>query len=125
LNVVFSSSLFCSPPQKSVHPFVDAVIFRRVSFAAIVIRARKPFRPDSRVKKPSLAALLLALVPFTAICFCVPFWDRIYPTVFGLPFNFFWLILWLFLTPLCMWGAYLLEAPRAAQPANNSESGTR
>jgi hypothetical protein len=32
--------------------------------------------------------------------------------VFGLPFNFFWLILWLLLTPLIMWGAYRLEEPR-------------
>jgi hypothetical protein len=29
--------------------------------------------------------------------------------VFGIPFNIFWLISWLFLTPLCMWGAYRLE----------------
>jgi hypothetical protein len=29
--------------------------------------------------------------------------------ILGLPFNFFWLISWLLLTPLCMWGAYRLE----------------
>ena len=29
--------------------------------------------------------------------------------VLGLPFNLFWLVLWLVLTPLCMWGAYRLE----------------
>lgn len=40
-------------------------------------------------------------------------WDRVYPMVLGLPFNFFWLISWLLLTPLCMWGAYRLEEPRA------------
>jgi hypothetical protein len=34
--------------------------------------------------------------------------------VLGLPFNFFWLIAWLFLTPLCLWGAYRLEAARDA-----------
>jgi hypothetical protein len=27
----------------------------------------------------------------------------------GLPFNLFWLIAWILLTPLCMWGAYKLE----------------
>jgi len=68
------------------------------------------------VKKPSLGALLIALIPFSAICFSVSLWDRIYPTVFGLPFNFFWLISWLFLTPLCMWGAYRMETSRAAHP---------
>jgi len=35
--------------------------------------------------------------------------------VLGLPFNFFWLISWLLLTPLCMWGAYRLEARRASE----------
>lgn len=68
------------------------------------------------MRKPSIGAFLLALVPFVAICFSVPLWDRIYPMVLGLPFNFFWLIAWLLLTPLCMWGAYRLEAPRASDP---------
>lgn len=61
------------------------------------------------MKRPSLGSLLCALIPFTAICFSVSLWDRVYPTVFGIPFNFFWLISWLFLTPLCMWAAYRLE----------------
>jgi hypothetical protein len=47
----------------------------------------------------------------------VSLWDRVYPIVLGLPFNFFWLISWLLLTPLCMWGAYRLEAPRASDPS--------
>jgi hypothetical protein len=37
----------------------------------------------------------------------------VYPRVLGLPFNFFWLILWLLLTPLFMWGAYRADEPRA------------
>jgi hypothetical protein len=64
------------------------------------------------VKRPSLGALLLALIPFTAMCFSVSLWDRIYPIVLGMPFNIFWLTLWIVLTPLCMWGAYRLETPR-------------
>jgi hypothetical protein len=32
--------------------------------------------------------------------------------VLGLPFNLFWLTLWIALTPLCMWGAYRIESPR-------------
>ncbi len=35
---------------------------------------------------------ILASIPFLAICFSVPLWDRVYPLVFGLPFNLFWLI---------------------------------
>jgi len=29
--------------------------------------------------------------------------------VLGMPFNLFWLVSWILLTPLCMWGAYKLE----------------
>jgi len=69
---------------------------------------------EARVKRPSPGAILLGLIPFAATCFSVALWDRVYPMIFGLPFNFFWLILWLMLTPLCMWGAYRLEVRRSA-----------
>ena len=61
------------------------------------------------MRKPSLGAILFGLIPFVAICFSVPLWDRVYPMLLGLPFNLFWLIAWILLTPLCMWGAYKLE----------------
>ena len=67
---------------------------------------------DQPAKLPSVGALLLGLIPFIALCFTVPLWDRIYPTVFGLPFNLFWLVLWILVTPFCMWGAYHFEVPR-------------
>jgi hypothetical protein len=66
-------------------------------------------------RKPSVAALLLALVPFVAMCFTVSLWDRIEPMPLGIPFNLFWLICWIILTPLCMWGAYRVEAARDAR----------
>ena len=66
------------------------------------------------MKPPSLGSLLLGLIPFVATCFSVPLWDRIHPIVLGLPFNFFWLTLWLLLTPLCMWAAYQRESKRQA-----------
>ena len=75
------------------------------------------------MRKPRVGAILLGLIPFVAICFSVSLWDRVYPMVLGLPFNFFWLISWLFLTPLCMWGVYRLEAPRAPKPPHK-EGGT-
>jgi hypothetical protein len=65
------------------------------------------------MKPPSLGSILLGLIPFTATCFTVSLWDRVYPVLFGLPFNVFWLILWLLLTPLCMWGAYRIETARS------------
>jgi hypothetical protein len=66
------------------------------------------------VKRPSLKALLLGLIPYVAVCFSVPLWDRVYPMVFGMPFNFFWLTLWLLLMPVCLWGAYRVEESRSS-----------
>jgi hypothetical protein len=60
-------------------------------------------------RRPSWPALLLGSIPFIAICFTVGLWDRIWPTVAGVPFNIFWLVLWTLLTPVCMWGAYRCE----------------
>lgn len=73
------------------------------------------------MRRPSLAAILLGFIPFVATCFTVSLWDRIDPVVLGLPFNLFWLILWLLLTPLFLWGAYRIEVPRSA--SNRQEHG--
>ena len=75
------------------------------------------------MKRPSLGAILLALIPFSATCFSVALWDRIHPIVLGLPFNFFWLISWLLLTPVCMWGAYRLETPRTPERSDGEQAG--
>ncbi len=64
------------------------------------------------MKQPSLGALLIALIPFVAMCFSVPLWDRVYPMLLGIPFNMFWLISWIVFSTLCMWAAYRLEARR-------------
>jgi hypothetical protein len=74
------------------------------------------------MKPPHIGSLLLGLIPFIAICLTVPLWDRIYPIVFGLPFNFFWLIAWLVITPLCMWAACVLEQ---RTPESHDEGGER
>ena len=63
-------------------------------------------------KKPSLAALLLGLIPFVAMCFSVALWDRIDPMILGVPFNLAWLICWIVLSTLCMGAAYRVEAAR-------------
>lgn len=62
------------------------------------------------MKPPPLAALLLGVIPFIAICFTVALWDRIEPMILGLPFNLFWLILWTALTPIFMAFAYRIES---------------
>lgn len=58
------------------------------------------------VRKPPLGAILLGCIPVLAMCLSVPLWDRVYPMLLGIPFNLFWLTLWILLTPVCMWGAY-------------------
>ena len=79
----------------------------------------QPFlKSGGSVRKPSIGAILFGLIPFAAVCFSVSLWDRVYPIVLGLPFNFFWLISWLLLTPLCMWGAYRLDAPHTPDPSD-------
>lgn len=77
------------------------------------------------MNRPSLGAILMGLIPFAAICFPVVLWDRVYPMVWGLPFNFFWLLCWLVLTPLCMWGAYRVEISRRPQVPGNVKGGAR
>ena len=72
------------------------------------------------VKKPSRLALLLALIPFLAMCFSVPLWDRVNPMILGLPFNLFWLVSWIFLTTLCMWAVYRIEAGRNRKSSGHS-----
>jgi len=64
------------------------------------------------VKRPSLVALLLASIPFVAMCLSVGLWDRIEPMIFGVPFNLAWLIAWMPLTTLCLWAAYRVEMRR-------------
>jgi len=65
------------------------------------------------VKKPSLAAMLLALIPFAAMCFSVSLWDRVEPMLFGLPFNLLWLICWIVISSFCLWVAYRVETARS------------
>lgn len=76
------------------------------------------------MKRPRLGSILFGLIPFAAICFPVVLWDRVYPMVWGMPFNFFWLLSWLLLTPLCMWGAYCLEVPRGYPPRSNDKGSS-
>jgi len=77
------------------------------------------------VRKPTWPALLLGLIPFVGMCFTVPLWDRIHPFVAGFPFNLFWLMLWILLTPLCLWGAYRFEKRADTRRPGGRQSGAR
>jgi hypothetical protein len=61
------------------------------------------------MRRPSLAAVLIGLIPFLGMCFSVPLWNRVFPIVLGLPFNIFWLTTWIFLSSGCMAWAYRIE----------------
>lgn len=61
------------------------------------------------MQKPSLVAILLGCAPILGMCLTVPLWDRIDPMLLGIPFNLFWLTLWILLTPVFMYGAYVKE----------------
>jgi ABC-type uncharacterized transport system permease subunit len=63
-------------------------------------------------RKPSAVTLVLAFIPFVAMCFTVSLWDRIDPMLLGLPFNLFWLIAWVLLSSLCLALAYRRERAR-------------
>ena len=77
------------------------------------------------MKKPSFGTICLALIPFCAMCFSVSAWDRVYPMVFGLPFNLFWLLSWIVLTSVCMWAAYCLEASRTRKDSGHPHGVSR
>lgn len=63
-------------------------------------------------RKPLAGTLVLAFIPFVAMCFTVPLWDRVDPMVFGLPFNLFWLIAWVVLSSVCLAIACRRESAR-------------
>jgi Protein of unknown function (DUF3311) len=63
-------------------------------------------------RRPLAGTLVLAFMPFVAMCFTVPLWDRIDPMLLGLPFNLFWLIAWVVLTSVCLAIAYRREGAR-------------
>ena len=74
------------------------------------------------MNRTNILSLLLALVPFVGICFSVPLWDRVYPLVLGLPFNLFWLIAWIPLTSLCLWGVYRITVRAEGNSADKVSS---
>jgi hypothetical protein len=67
------------------------------------------------LKRPSITAILIGLIPFVGMCLSVPLWDRIYPRVLGMPFNLFWLSMWIVLSSGCMELAHRVEKRRNLQ----------
>ena len=54
-------------------------------------------------------AVLLGLLPWIAYVVISPFLNKPGPLIAGMPPLMFWDTIWLFLTALCLYGAYKLE----------------
>ncbi|MGH8317318.1 MAG: DUF3311 domain-containing protein [Steroidobacteraceae bacterium] len=51
---------------------------------------------------------LLLLIPFAALL-CVPLYDSVRPELFGIPFFYWYQMIWTFLAAAIMGAVYLLE----------------
>lgn len=58
----------------------------------------------------SLARIVLALIPAVMLTFAVPFVNRVEPRVFGFPFLPVWIVLWVAVTPLFLYGVERLRS---------------
>lgn len=67
-----------------------------------------PERPRPRRLGP-LGALLLAL-PCAAVL-AVPWYDRMQPELFGVPFFYWWQMVWVVLASVCMGLVYRMVVP--------------
>jgi len=69
--------------------------------------------------KGTRLALILGAVPFVMLVFALPLVNRIHPVILGFPFLLFWILVWVMLTPLVLYGAYRLE--KKFNPPDESE----
>src|SRR5579871_6492093 len=97
-----------SPSKIGCHVQTPAIRKYLAFFAGLGYCFRHFAIDRTRMNWKIAGSLLLAALPFLAVCLSVWLWDRIYPLVFGLPFNLAWLIAWIPLTSLCMAGVYRL-----------------
>ncbi|WP_026574216.1 DUF3311 domain-containing protein [Bacillus sp. UNC438CL73TsuS30] len=52
---------------------------------------------------------LLSLLPFIGILVLMPFVNTVKPYVLGLPFVFFWMVMWVVLTSIILWVVYRID----------------
>jgi hypothetical protein len=51
----------------------------------------------------------LGILPFIMLVLAIPFVNTVEPVVLGLPFLLFWIVLWVLLTPICLFLVYRFE----------------
>ena len=61
------------------------------------------------------AKVILTLIPFLWIIGMIPFVNRVRPILLGLPFLAFWLVAGIFVTFVCVWGLYHIDAKRRGE----------
>jgi hypothetical protein len=60
--------------------------------------------------KSRIPAIIVGFcIPMIAILVLFPFYNRAEPFVFGFPFVYFWLFIWLLITSLCLLIAYRID----------------
>jgi len=58
----------------------------------------------------STLKLILTLIPFVWTIGMVPFANKVYPIVFGLPFLAFWFVAGIFLAFICLYIIYYIDS---------------
>ncbi|RLF66517.1 MAG: hypothetical protein DRN30_01995 [Thermoplasmata archaeon] len=60
-------------------------------------------------KRAFVYAVILGIIPWIAYVVISPVFNRAEPLILGMPPLMFWDVIWLFLTSLCLYGAYRME----------------
>jgi len=60
-------------------------------------------------KRAFVYAIILGIIPWIAYVVISPAFNRAEPLILGMPPLMFWDVIWLFLTSLCLYGAYRME----------------
>ena len=53
--------------------------------------------------------ILIIVIPYIAIVGLFPWYNRAEPFIFGVPFVYFWIFSWFFLTSLCMYIGWRID----------------
>ncbi|MEI2337813.1 DUF3311 domain-containing protein [Priestia megaterium] len=53
---------------------------------------------------------ILSVLPFVGILGFLPFVNRVTPFVLGMPFNMFWMVIWVVLTSIILGVMYKLDS---------------
>lgn len=70
-----------------------------------------------RLHRGSAGRLVLAALPWIGMLVLAPAANRVEPSVLGLPFLLFWIVLWVVLTAVCMSVVYLTDPRNRAEEA--------